>query len=79
MLTSTNGKFGFFIQANKDGTLETTGSWVVTSENSTQCDDTNQNSPDSLYVLEPELHEYSVTWQAPDGDKTGDAVGVEFL
>ena len=72
--------FTFIIQAYKSGsTTETVGSWVLhDGEKSLQCDVSNHNTPDTLYI-EQEVMSYTVTWQAPQGDKSGDAVDIEFL
>jgi len=72
--------FTFVIQAYKAGsTTETVGSWVLkNNEKSLHCDVNNQNTPDTLYT-EQEVISYTVTWQAPEGDKSGDAVDIEFL
>ncbi|KAK2161037.1 hypothetical protein LSH36_122g03038 [Paralvinella palmiformis] len=72
--------FTFVIQAYKAGsTTETVGSWVLkNNEKSLHCDVNNQNTPDTLYT-EQEVISYTVTWQAPEGDKSGDAVDIEFF
>lgn len=78
--TDQHDMFKFVIQAYKAGSrTETVGSWVVHSnEKSLQCDVSNRNTPDTLYV-DQEVMSYTVTWQAPEGDKSGDAVDIEFF